>query len=485
MKALIVVNREDDWPHEVPGAAVASAKSYLTNAAANNDQYRQVLNLCRCARADDTGFYVSLLAEARGQRPLPTAKALEELRAPANAAALRDIEALVARSAPRASHFDLDVYFGIDPLGGREVLARELFALTRTPLLRAQFKRRRDGWRLQRLRALSAADVATKHRRALVEAARRYLNGDERLVRARRERAALAILYNADAPLPPSNPAALEGFVRAGAKLGMDAQIIDRHAIDRLAEFDALFIRDTTFLDHYTYRFAQRAAALGLVVIDDPDSILQCNNKVYLQELLTRHHVPVPRTLIVHRDNIDEIEPTLGLPVVLKAPGGGFSTGVHKAQKAAELRPLVEPLLEKSELVIAQEYLPTDFDWRVTVLDRRVIFVCKYFMAPGHWQVHKYEGDEHSAGKTVALSVGEAPSIVVDSALRAANLIGDGLYGVDLKLIGERCYVIEINDNPSIEAGNEDQVLKDALYREVMGVFLRRVRERSALPAAA
>ena len=62
MKALIVVNREDDWPHQIPGAAVTTAKSYLTGPAANNDQYREVLNLCRCVRADDAWFYVSLLA---------------------------------------------------------------------------------------------------------------------------------------------------------------------------------------------------------------------------------------------------------------------------------------------------------------------------------------------------------------------------------------------------------------------------------------
>ena len=162
----------------------------------------------------------------------------------------------------------------------------------------------------------------------------------------------------------------------------------------------------------------------------------------------------------------------------------GFAGLLQYYRAAAELERLAQPLLETSELIIAQEYLPTEFDWRVTVLDRRVLFVCKYFMAPGHWQVHKYDGGGHSEGKTVALSIGEAPRVIVDTALRAANLIGDGFYGVDLKLIGSRCYVIEINDNPSIEAGCEDQLLKDALYREIMGVFLRRINERSAAAAA-
>ena len=62
--------------------------------------------------------------------------------------------------------------------------------------------------------------------------------------------------------------------------------------------------------------------------------------------------------------------------------------------------------------------------------------------------------------------------------LRGANLIGRGLYGVDLKQVGDRCYLIEVNDNPNVDAGNEDGVLKDALYREIMGVFMRRVQER-------
>ena len=42
----------------------------------------------------------------------------------------------------------------------------------------------------------------------------------------------------------------------------------------------------------------------------------------------------------------------------------------------------------------------------------------------------------------------------------------------------DRCYLIEVNCNPNIDAGNEDQVLGEALYREVLGVFARRIEER-------
>jgi glutathione synthase/RimK-type ligase-like ATP-grasp enzyme len=113
-------------------------------------------------------------------------------------------------------------------------------------------------------------------------------------------------------------------------------------------------------------------------------------------------------------------------------------------------------------------------------------------MVPGHWQINRHDAGKQNdrkhdfvEGKTEALSVGEAPDRVIKIALRSANLIGDGFYGVDIKQIGKRLYVIEINDNPNVDEGNEDSVLKDALYREVMGVFLKRIEacKRGAVSA--
>jgi len=219
-----------------------------------------------------------------------------------------------------------------------------------------------------------------------------------------------------------------------------------------------------------------RAIAQGST--DDPDSIVKCRNKVYLNELLSRHKVPVPKTLMIHCDNVDQIVPALGLPCILKQPDSAFSLGVTKVESERALRDRLQQVLDRSELAVAQEWLPTAFDWRVGVFDRRPLYVCKYFMAQGHWQVVKRESGRKLEGSTVALSIGEAPDVVVRTAVRAANLIGDGLYGVDLKQDGQQCYVMEVNDNPNLDAGNEDGVLKDALYREVMGVFLRRIRER-------
>jgi glutathione synthase/RimK-type ligase-like ATP-grasp enzyme len=290
---------------------------------------------------------------------------------------------------------------------------------------------------------------------------------------------AVAILHNEDAPHPPSNRRALAKFAEAGRALGLRVEFLRRDEMHRLSQFSGLFIRDTTNVDHYTFEFARRASAEGLVVIDDPESILKCTNKVFLQELLARHGVPTPRSLVVHKGDAGKVGRALGLPCVLKQPDSAFSLGVFKVATQADLDHALSALFENSDLVLAQEWLPTAFDWRVGVLDRRPIYVCKYHMAPGHWQVVKHERERRIEGSTQTLNVGEAPAAVVETAVRAANLIGDGLYGVDVKEVNGRCYVMEVNDNPNIDAGNEDAVEGDGLYREVLRVFQRRMYARS------
>jgi hypothetical protein len=72
----------------------------------------------------------------------------------------------------------------------------------------------------------------------------------------------------------------------------------------------------------------------------------------------------------------------------------------------------------------------------------------------------------------------------VRAAVATAKLLGDGLYGVDLKERDSGVFVIEINDNPNMDLGAEDAMLGDELYRKVLGHLLMRHERREGLPAA-
>lgn len=482
MSVLIVADDPDDWPMaEENGLTVVGALRYLTDPAYGEDRSARVYNLCSPTHYQSLGYYVSLLADARGHQPWPRPGTIEDLQSQhlvqiLTAQFLQLVEHSLAPL--RSSRFELSVYFGRNPASRYDVLAKQLFSVLQAPLLQVQFERSNGNWVTRSIRLLGLRDLSGAHRRFAEEVGLAHLAGRNRPSNGNGHRPfELAILHNPDAENVPSNELALRKFAAAASELGMRPHFITAGDFDRLPEFDALFIRDTTFLHHYTYRFARRAQREGLVVIDDPDSILKCNNKVYLAELLAHHNLPIPRTLLIHRGNIDQIVPLLALPCVLKQPDSSFSIGVDKVESEEDLRAAVDGLLEKSELVVAQEWLPTEFDWRVGILDRRIMFVCQYYMAHEHWQIINHNGsDGCSEGRTVPLAIGEAPEEVLRIALEAANLIGDGFYGVDIKETDNRYCVIEINDNPNVDAGNEDGILKDALYREVMAVFLRRLK---------
>lgn len=484
MSNLIVVSNVQHWPLKIPDVSVISAKEYLTDPAYGGHLRARVYNLCKSYHYQSIGYYVSLLAEARGHKPLPQVNAIEDIQSPGLVKLLTEnLDELVQKSlAPiKSEQFELSIYFGRNIAKHYDPLSRELFNLVRAPLLRAYFDRHGEEWRMRSLKAIAASDIPPQHQDFVVQAASDYFSKRKPwlhpLIAPRYD---LAILHDPGDPEPPSNAKAMKHFEKAAGELGMHVELITRTDMSRLAEFDALFIRDTTFVNHYTYRFSRHAAAEGLTVIDDPNSILKCNNKVYLAELLTRHQIPIPRTVLVHKDNLEHIIPALALPCVLKQPDSSFSIGVVKVASETELRQKVKVLLEKSELIVAQEYLPTAFDWRIGILDRKPLFACKYFMAPGHWQIIKHgeQAQDFVEGMTQAVALEDTPAKVVKTALKAANLIGDGFYGVDLKQIGRHCYVIEINDNPNVDAGNEDGILKEALYQQIMAVFLRRIEER-------
>lgn len=478
MTTLIVVNRPEKWPLQIPGVQVVAARSYLSDRRYSDIKGAKVFNLCRYYTYQRLGYYVSLLAEARGHRPFPDIATIMNLRTmsmPRPQAAELDEEMQRALKPLKGDEFTLSIYFGQNMAQRYRKLALQIFNLFPAPFLRAVFKREDEYWTLHDVGTISFIEVPENHREYVVQCTQEFMNKRHQRPRRKQTPYDLAILHDYDEENAPSNERALKRFSDACWDLGIATEFIDKNDYGRLAEFDALFIRETTAVNHHTYRFARRAANLGLVVIDDPISILRCTNKVYLAELLDAHDIPAPRTIIAHEDNLDDVIVQLGLPCVLKRPDGAFSQGVMKAADVSELRGAIEAMLKDSDLVIAQEWMPTEYDWRIGVLDGRPLWACRYHMASRHWQIAHRDGTDTRYGKVDAVPIEEAPPEVVKAAVKASNLIGNGLYGVDLKEVGGKPYVIEVNDNPNLDAGYEDAVLKEELWRRLAGVFLRRI----------
>jgi glutathione synthase/RimK-type ligase-like ATP-grasp enzyme len=479
MPILIVVTTPKEWPLNIPGVELVSAKSYLLEERYGELRGAKVFNLCRSYRYQSLGYYVSLISTARGHTPLPSVMTIQDMKSQRIIRYVSDeLDDLIQKSLEslQTRRFTLSVYFGKNIAKKYNRLAQHLFNLFPSPLLRAHFVYN-NKWQLQSIDPISASEIPQEQLSFVLEVASEYFSGRRFSVPKRLPpRYDIAILHNPEEVNGPSDEKALQRFIKAAESLDMSAELITKEDQGRLLEYDALFIRETTSVNHYTYRLARRAAAEGLVVIDDPLSILRCSNKVYLAELLEHHRIPAPKTLIVHRDNIHSVIDELGIPVILKQPDSTYSQGVIKIENKDVFDSEVERLLDKSELIIAQQYTPTEFDWRVGILDHRPIYVCKYYMMHRHWQIiKKTSTGRFLEGRWETLPVEIAPKKLIRTALWAADQIGDGLYGVDLKEIDGNFTVIEVNDNPTIETGVEDDILKDDLYIRIMEVFLKRI----------
>lgn len=270
----------------------------------------------------------------------------------------------------------------------------------------------------------------------------------------------------------PREQGALQNFKQAAEQSGHQFNFLYRENIDEIPNYSAVFIRATTDPLFTAYIVSKTAWELGIKVIDDPESIKICANKIHQYALFEKYNVPRIPTMFLSKDElhhkkISEIFDQLGKPVVIKAPYTSFSRYVEKAACETSFRDVAKRFFKKSDVLAIQKFTPTAFDWRVGVLNNDVLYVCKYMIPRGKWKHGaKLRGKPTVIwGRTVSLHKKDMPEGLREAALKACSVVGKGLYGVDIKRVDGDYVVVEVNDNPSIYAGYEDSMDKDIYQR--------------------
>jgi glutathione synthase/RimK-type ligase-like ATP-grasp enzyme len=514
-----VVAERADHPL-LTGAPLLAPEEYLEGRIPETvSQGQTIINLCRSYEYLSRGYYISLLADARRQQVVPNLQMVEEITNPyAYFTALRNsgletIDYTVVRGrhllpkvivpngvkdetarepkSPMVSEGGVQepvryrrvgqAFEEVTTCFGRTLDARfrkhcaDVFRVYPFPLLKIRLYREENRWKFGQVFPLAPHRVGP----AELELLNQELSTGRPFDASGAERESpfyVAVLMDDADPFAPSDEDTFNKLKRTGERHGVIFEPLAKDDFRDLPEYDALFLRTVTGMDHYSFLFAQRAKSLGIPVIDDPQTTVRCSNKVYLHELFRRAGLATPRTLTISRTTpLSEAE-ELGYPLIVKQPDGTFSAAVKKAADVAELKKLTREMFKRSPLLTLQEFRPTEFDWRIGVLDGAALFACKYYMATGHWQiVREKRGGGRRYGKVEAVALDATPEPVRSLALQAAALIGDGLYGVDIKETEAGPVIIEINDNPDIWVGEEDAVEGDRLYDAIVHAFLRRL----------
>ncbi|MDX5438496.1 MAG: RimK-like ATPgrasp N-terminal domain-containing protein, partial [Pontibacter sp.] len=79
MRKIVVVDYLKDWDAAIEDIEVIEAQSYLTDSTYTDIRNARIFNLCRSYRYQSAGYYVSLLAEARGHKPIPSVTTMQDL----------------------------------------------------------------------------------------------------------------------------------------------------------------------------------------------------------------------------------------------------------------------------------------------------------------------------------------------------------------------------------------------------------------------
>lgn len=266
-----------------------------------------------------------------------------------------------------------------------------------------------------------------------------------------------------------SERGALSKFRSTAESMGHSFEFIFKDKIQDIPGYDALFIRATTDPGNSAYIASRLAQQHGLRVIDDPHSIMTCSNKAILHDLFLKNNIPSPGSVLFtgEENTIDDIFNKLGTPVIIKTPYTRFSSHVEKANNRDEFIEISKRFLRKSKVIIVQEYIKSDFDWRVGILQNEILYLCKYCIPEGGWKVRSKINGKNVWGDTIAVPRDSICPELKKLSINLSKCVGDGLYGLDVKETNAGYKFIEINDNPSIYEGYEDAVDKD-IYEKII-----------------
>ncbi len=244
--------------------------------------------------------------------------------------------------------------------------------------------------------------------------------------------------------------------------------------IRKIPKMDALFIRSRTDPMNVSFVASKIASMHGIPVIDDPDSIQICSDKVSMYLHLMKEKVRIPETVFLKKSELNEkrakeLFQSLGIPLVLKEPSTSFSCRVEKVETVPELLRVAKRFIKLSDWIVAQQFIASEFDWRIGVLDGKALYACKYIIPSETFKIQATVNGQMVYCAVRSVRMREVPGAVLKLALDAGRAIGRGLYGVDVKEVGNSAYVIEVNDNPSLEGG-EDEHYPD-VYRRIVSVL--------------
>ncbi|HLG19292.1 MAG TPA: RimK family alpha-L-glutamate ligase [Bdellovibrionota bacterium] len=210
---------------------------------------------------------------------------------------------------------------------------------------------------------------------------------------------------------------------------------------------DVVTTRIGASITNYALAVVSQFEMMGVPVVNNSISIIRTRNKLRCIQLMSRHDIDIPRTVVVRKpiDIPSAVEMVGGFPVILKLLSGTQGVGVMLAETMQTIESTLDTLWSLGQDILIQECVKESVgrDIRVIVVGGQVVAAMRRQARLGEFRSNIHRG---GIGTPV-----ELPKEYERMAKQATKIVGLQIAGVDLLESHEGPKVIEVNSSPGLE----------------------------------
>ncbi len=214
-----------------------------------------------------------------------------------------------------------------------------------------------------------------------------------------------------------------------------------------LSDYDAVLPRIGTSITYFGTAVVRQFQQMDVFCANPAHGIVNSRDKLRSLQILSRHHIGIPSTTFVKdkKDVIPAIERVGGAPVVIKLIEGTQGIGVLLAESKRAAEAIIELLQSQKQNVLVQKFVAESKgkDIRAFVVGDRVVAAMRRVA-----QGQEFRSNVHRGGVAEAVELDEQYS---ETAVRAAQILGLRVAGVDMLEGADGPQIMEVNSSPGLE----------------------------------
>jgi len=219
------------------------------------------------------------------------------------------------------------------------------------------------------------------------------------------------------------------------------------YGVEEIPEVDAVIPRIGSSSTFHGVAVVRQLQKMGTFSAVDADAIIKSRDKLNSLQYLSNEGLGIPNTLFFNNctDARHNIESIGGVPVIIKLLEGTHGIGVILAETFKTAEAIIETFSKTKQKFVLQEFIGESkgSDIRAFVVDGQVVASMKRSAQPG-----EFRSNLHRGGKSISLPLS---SKEVETAIRACEILGLKVAGVDMLQSDRGPLVLEVNPSPGLE----------------------------------